>query len=98
MFSSNYADDNVLYAYGPNLEKIKTHLTNDVLELSEWFVENFMVFNPNKCHYICLGKDTVNGMLKFCDEELQASTLETGLGIETVWATLKDDVLKRLKN
>ena len=57
-----------------------------------------MVFNPNKCHYISLGKDTVNGMLKFCDEELQASTLETGLGTETVWATLKDDVLKLLKN
>lgn len=38
-----------------------------------------MVFNPNICHYICLGKDTVNGMLKVCDEELQASTLETGL-------------------
>ena len=57
-----------------------------------------MVFNPNKCHHTRLGKDTVNGMLKFCDEELQASTLETGLGIETVLATLKDDVLKRLKN
>lgn len=38
-----------------------------------------MVFNPNKCHHTRLGKDTVNGMLKFCDEELQASTLETGL-------------------
>ena len=31
---------------------------------------------------MCLGKDTVNDILNFCDEELKSSELETVLGIE----------------
>ena len=41
-----------------------------------------MILNPDKCHYMCLGKDTVNDILNFCDEELKSSELETVLGIE----------------
>ena len=36
-----------------------------------------MILNPNKCYYMCLEKDTVNGILKFCDKELEATRLET---------------------
>ena len=41
-----------------------------------------MILNPYKCHYICLGKDAVNDILKLCDEELKPSELETVLGVE----------------
>ena len=41
-----------------------------------------MILNPYKCHYICLGKDAVNDILKLCDEELKSSELETVLGFE----------------
>ena len=41
-----------------------------------------MILNPGKCHYMCLGKDVVNDIVKFCDVELKSSGLETVLGIE----------------
>ena len=41
-----------------------------------------MILNPDNCHYMCLGKDAVNDILKFCNEELKSSKIETVLGIE----------------
>ena len=79
---SNYADDNVLYAFGSNMTEVKDKLSQDLPKLSEWFTENFMILNPDKCHYMCLGKDAVNDILKLCDVELKSSELETVLGIE----------------
>ena len=32
---------------------------------------------------MCVGADTVNSVLKFCDEQLEASTFETVFGIES---------------
>ena len=81
-YLSNYADDNVLYAFGSNMTELKDKLSQDLPKLSEWFTENFMILNPDKCHYMCLGKDTLNDILKFCDEELKSSKFETVLGIE----------------
>ena len=81
-YLSNYADDNVLYAFGSNMTEVKNKLSQDLPKLSEWFTENFMILNPDKCHYMCLGKDAVNDILKLCDVELKSSELETVLGIE----------------
>ena len=81
-YLSNYADDNVLYAFGLNMTEVKDKLSQDLRKLSEWFTENFMILNPDKCHYMCLGKDAVNDILKLCDVELKSSELETVLGIE----------------
>ena len=87
---SSYVDNNVLYASESKRETIKNHLSKYLTKISERFTENFMILNPHKSHYKNLrkdtdknlGKDTVNGGLKFCDEELDASTLEKTLGIE----------------
>ena len=49
-FLSNYADDNVLYAFGSNLDEVKQNLSEDLLKLSEWFYENSMILNLEKCH------------------------------------------------
>ena len=38
-----------------------------------------MIINTGKCHYVCLGKDALNNILIFCDEELKFSELETVL-------------------
>ena len=82
--SSNYADDNVLYTFGSNITEVKDKLSQNLPKLSEWFTETFMILNPDKCHYMCLRKDTVNDTLKLCDEELKSSELETLLGIEII--------------
>ena len=69
-FLSNYADENVLYAFGSNLEKVKQNLTQYLLKLSELFHENCMILNPEKCHYMRLGKDYGSDLLRFCGEVL----------------------------
>ena len=81
-FTSNYSDDNVLYAFGSNLEEVKQNLSQDLLKLSEWFHENCMILNPEKCHYMSLGKDSEGDLLRFCGEVLEASQIETVLGIQ----------------
>ena len=81
-FLNNYADNNVLYAFGSNLEGVKQNLSQDLLKLSEWFHENCMILNPEKCHYMCLGKDCVSNLLRYCAEVLETSELETISGIQ----------------
>ena len=81
-FLSNYADYNVLYAFGSNLDEVKQNLSQDLLKLSEWVYENCMILNPEKCHFMCLGKDSASDLLRFCGEDLVASELETVLGIQ----------------
>ena len=81
-FLSNYADDNVLYAFGSNLDEVKQNLSQELLKLSEWFYENCTILNPEKCHYMCLGKDSASDLLRFRGENLVASELETVLGIQ----------------
>ena len=72
-FISNYADDNVLHAFGSNLEEVKQNLSQDLLKLSEWFHENSMILNSEKCHYMSLGKDSESDLLRPCREVLEAS-------------------------
>ena len=64
-FLSNYADDNSLYNTGKDLKLVKSVLVNDVRPVSEWFYEKFMILNPNKCHYMCIRKNTESDIFKF---------------------------------
>ena len=41
-----------------------------------------MILNPEKCHYMCLGKDSASDLLRVSGEDLVASELETVLGIQ----------------
>ena len=79
----NYADDNSLYTIDKNAENIKTILAKNFKQLTTWFYENFMVLNPEKCHFMCLGskKDELNSIV-LDNITLPASHLETLLGIE----------------
>ena len=64
-FLSNYADDNSLYNTGKDLELVKSVLVNDFRAVKEWFYENFMILNPNKCHYMSIGKNTKSDIFMF---------------------------------
>ena len=44
-YLSNCADDNVLYAFGSNTAEVNNKLSQDLLKLSEWFTEYFMILN-----------------------------------------------------
>ena len=53
---SNCDDDNNLFSMGKNKDEIKNILSSDFRVVNDWFYENFMVLNPEKSHFMCLGK------------------------------------------
>ena len=51
----NYADDTTIYTCGPNVENVVAKLENDALVISEWFPNNLMKLNEDKCHLMIFG-------------------------------------------
>ena len=41
-----------------------------------------MILNPEKCHYMFLGKNSTSDLQRFCGEDLESSKLETVLMIQ----------------
>ena len=74
---SNYADDNTFYTSGYDLKV----LLNDLNKVTEWFLENYMVLNAGKCHFMCLGKNTENETFTFKDTIMNNSKEEEILGV-----------------
>ena len=54
---SNYADDNNLSISGEDKELIKSMLLSDFMIVENWFFENYMILNPGKCYFMCIGKN-----------------------------------------
>ena len=88
----NYADDNNLFSMGKNKYEIKNILSSDFRVVNDWFYENFMVLNPEKSHFMCLGKDIDDTeTLSFNDLALKNSkeveilgiTLDRSMGFNT---------------
>ena len=57
---ASYADDNTPYVVGNNIEDVIIKLQNASLTLFQWFYDNQMKANPDKCHFICSTDDKVN--------------------------------------
>ena len=38
-------------------KKPTEHLAKDFQTVINWFYENYMILNTEKCHYMCVGKD-----------------------------------------
>ena len=66
---------------GYNLEEIKNTLRFDFDFVSKWFEENYMVLNVDKCHFMCLGKDTENQTFIFNNFIFNNSNEDKILGI-----------------
>ena len=79
---SNYADDNNLFSRGKSKDQVKTLLSPDFKIINIWFYENFMVLNPDKSHFLCIGIgiDDVE-ILNFNDWSIKNSTEVEFLGI-----------------
>ena len=54
---SNYADDNNLSVSGKDKELIKSMLSSDFMIVEDWFFENYMILNPGRCYFMCIGKN-----------------------------------------
>ena len=51
----NYADDTTTYACDNNIEGIIETLESDALKIAEWFPNNCMKLNEDKCHLMIFG-------------------------------------------
>ena len=89
---SNYADDNNLFSMGKNKDQVKTFLSSDFKIINNWFYENFMVLNPEKSHFICIGQkiddaETLNfnnlAIKNSKEVELLEITLERNMNLYT---------------
>ena len=80
---SNYADDNNLSIIRKNKEGIKTLPLLDFEIVNNWFYEKFMILNPVKVHYMCLGRNLDdNEVLKFNNLTIKSSKEAEILGIK----------------
>ena len=60
---SNYADDNNLPISGEDKELIKSMLSPNFVKVENQFFENYMIWNPGKCYFMCTGKNTSDSKL-----------------------------------
>ena len=70
-----------MYNTSKDLELVKSVLVNDFRAVKEWFYENFMILNPNKCHNTCIGKNNESDIFKFENVCLENSKEELILEI-----------------
>ena len=54
----NYADDTTIYACDDNLDNVIARLENDSSIIIQWFANNFMKLNTDKCHLLILGRNS----------------------------------------
>ena len=50
---ASYANDNTLYTTGNSTEEVIQKLENAAKTLFQWFNDNQMKANPDKCHFLC---------------------------------------------
>ena len=72
----NYVDDNTLFAFGKMLDKVTRKLQNDSLILDEWFFNNFLALNSDKCHFMALGTPNNLPAFKYKGITIKNSTSE----------------------
>ena len=77
----NYADNNTLFAFGKTFEEVTRKLQNDFLILDEWFFNNFLVLNSDKCHFMTPGTPNTLTKSKCKNITIKNSASEKILGV-----------------
>ena len=54
----NYADDTTVYACDNNLDNVIARLENDSNTIIQWFADNVMKLNTEKCYLLILGRNS----------------------------------------
>ena len=79
---SNYVDDNDLSISGEDIELIKSMLSSDFMIVEDWFFKNYMILNPGKCCFMCIGKNVSDSeLLNLSDLNLKNCSDVEVLGI-----------------
>ena len=56
---------NFLFFISKNKDKVKICLCSNFKIINNWFYENFIVLNSEKCHFVCIGKE-IKGDRIYC--------------------------------
>ena len=70
-----------MYSIDNTIESVKKALSNDFRIIQNWFQENLMVLNTNKCHCMCFGIGGENDDFIFGGIKLPNSCEEKILGV-----------------
>ena len=76
---ASYTDNNTLYVVVNNIEDAIISLQNPSLTLFQWFCDNQIKANPDKCHFICSTDDKVNIIVE--NQKICNSPCEKLLGV-----------------
>ena len=77
----NYADDTTIYVCDDNHENVLNKLESKTLILSEWFRNNYMKLNGDKCHLMIFGQKSNDLSIKIGSTTIVESTEEKLLGV-----------------
>ena len=66
---------------GKVLTKLSKNFLNDFLILEKWFFNNFLVLNPDKCHFVTLWTPNTLANFKFENIKIKNSVSEKLLGV-----------------
>ena len=77
----NYADDTTIYACDSNIESITETLESDALKIAEWFRDNCMKLNEDKCHLMVFGDNSNDISLNIGSVRIKESKEEKLLGV-----------------
>ena len=76
---ANYADDTTPYAYDLEHDKVIKSLEKNIDKLFDWFSDNFLKANPDKCHLLINTDENVT--LKIKNETITNNSNQKLLGI-----------------
>ena len=77
---ASYADDNTPYTTGNSIEEVIQKLENAAKTLFQWFRDNQMKANPDKCDFLCSSNREVS--LAIENQIIKNSKFEKLLGIK----------------
>ena len=77
----NYADDTTIYVCDDNHENVINKLKTETLLISEWFRNNYMKLNDDKCHLMIFGEKSNDLSIKIGSTTITESREEKLLGV-----------------
>ena len=80
---ASYADDNTPYASSSNLDALINKLEESTNNLFQWFRNNHMKANADKCHLLVIGNYEVSANINEFEIESSIKELLLGISIDT---------------
>ena len=86
---ASYADYNTLYIVADNIDNLIKSLEEAATALFQWFDNNLLKNNPDKCHLLISGNENITTKMSEC--EIENSRCEKLLGVKLNWKLNFDD-------